>query len=148
MAFIPTFPDRLRGRCERFVRLYVRKMGAKQDRRRVDVYISAGTFADLGWARGSRVIFALGTGDDAGKLQLTPSNGRTGQRLSTTPNGGLQTRAAITFPAEIHGQRPAEFLDNLPNPAFCDFTLSDGSLVIDARTISATRSGEVIRLRG
>lgn len=140
MAFLPAISGWVREPTGPNARLHISKTGRSLDRRRLTFVLSRELIEQVGWQGGERVVIALGVGDDLGAFQIS--------RI-TKPRAGLKLiphshargfMVSVTLPPQIHGVRPADFLDLIALPARLDFAVHDSALELRCRDDEAALS--------
>lgn len=132
MSFLPAISSHTRDRTSLRARLYVQIGGKSADRRRLTFFLSRGLIDRIGWQIGERLIVAIGVGADTGAFQVTRSDhARTGSRLLAVPSSA-GARFGLSLPPEVHGFRPADFVDRIVQPASLAWGLTEGALVLRA----------------
>lgn len=128
MPFLPAISGWQRFPRGPSARLHMSKSGRHLDRRQLVFVLSRELIEQLGWQGGERVVLSLGVGEDLGAFQLSRiTRANTGVKLIPHSNA-RGFRVHITLPPEIHGIRPADFLDRMDLPASLDFSVRDGAL--------------------
>lgn len=128
MPFLPAISGWYREPSGPNARLHICKCGQRLDRRRLTFVLSRELVEQAGWQGGERVVIALGVGDDLGAFQISRvTKARAGLKLISHSNA-RGFRVHVTLPPEIHGVRPADFLDTLELPARLDFEVRNGAL--------------------
>lgn len=129
MSFLPALSGWFREPAGPNARLHVAPTGRYMDRRRLTFVISRELVELAGWQGGERIVVSLGVGDDLGAFQLARvTKARAGLKLIPCSSGARGFRLNVTLPPELHGVRPADFLDRLPTPIRLDFTVRDGAI--------------------
>lgn len=127
MAFLPAHSQYLRS-SGAYARLHIYRTGRAYDRRQLTFVLSRDLMNRLGWQRGEHIAMSIGTGDDVGAFMLTRT-GRSGHTIYHY-SGTQSARVAMTLPPEIHGIKPAAFLDRLQGAQTLDFDIADGALIV------------------
>lgn len=137
MSFLPALSPRGGDRNGARVRLHMQVTGRHADRRQLTFVLSRTLLDQLGWQMGERICIAIGTGEDLGAFQATRSgHPRAGAKLSPNSNSS-GARLSLSLPPEIHGVRPADFLDRLDLPQHLDIDIDGKALVMRTRLAEA-----------
>ncbi len=140
MPFLPAISGWYREPTGPNARLHICKSGRNLDRRRLTFVLSRELIEQAGWQGGERVVIALGVGDDLGAFQISRvTKARAGLKLIPHSNA-RGFRVHLTLPPEIHGVRPADFLDLIELPARLDFAVRDGALELRCQSPQVSRS--------
>lgn len=118
-------------------RLHVSRVGQRDERRRLTFVLTRQLVEKLEWQGGERIVVSIGTGEDLGAFQFARvDKAKAGSKL--IPNSRAHGfRLHITLPPEIHGIRPAEFLDRLPLPVTLEWSIRDGALELRSQPAEA-----------
>ncbi|MBL8575024.1 MAG: hypothetical protein JNM13_15220 [Hyphomicrobiaceae bacterium] len=141
MAFLPLLLGRSRG--ERHpIRLYFsQSRGGRADRLFLTVVMSRAQVEKMGWQGGDYLVIAIGSGGDAGKVQLSKSRRRAGNRLIANSNcAGF--RVMFTLPHVANGLRIIDMFAGQQSPITpaieCDGqTIRADLLMLDASEVGA-----------
>jgi hypothetical protein len=140
MSFLPALSGGRMQAHGAWARLHVCKSGRMNDRRRLMFVFSRDLVEKLGWQGGERFVVSLGVDEDLGAFQISRvSRTRTGLKLIPKSNAA-GFRLGITLPPEIHGIRPADFLDTLLLPMALNFEIQSGAALLRTKAAAEIRS--------
>lgn len=143
MSFLPAISGWFREPSGPNARLHISRTGQRQDRRRLTFVLSRELIELCGWQGGERVVVSIGVGEDLGAFQISRvTKARAGLKLIPVSSQGRGYRVHVTLPPELHGVRPADFLDRLPLPNRMDFAVRDSALELRCDTAANGLSGD------
>lgn len=132
MPFLPAISGHWRAPSGPTARLHVARFGRLEDRRQIAFVLSRELIELCGWQGGERFVLSLGIGEDLGAFQLVRVT-KAGAGMKLIPSSQARGfRVRFNLPPEIHGIRPADYLDRLRLPATLDFTIADGAMTLQA----------------
>lgn len=115
MAFLPLLLGTSRGERHPIRLYFAQSRGGRADRLLLTVVMSRSQVETMGWQGGDYLVIAIGSGDDAGKIQLSKSRRRSGNRLIANSNcAGF--RVSFTLPHVANGLRIIDMFAGQQSP--------------------------------